>query len=95
MPKKEKYQFVVGIYEDILKSEKWEIVDNRPFDNENEAWPPPMFIIDKISGKYSLYHKGEIKDASNDQCIGLEEAAVWEADLIIDRIIGNDNWHKT
>jgi hypothetical protein len=94
IPEKEEYQFIVGVYEDVLKSGKWEIVDNRPFVKSDEAWPPPMCIIDMISGKYSIYHKGEIKEATEWQCMKLEEAAVWDAHHIIDRIIGKDTWHK-
>ncbi len=94
IPESEAYLFVVGVYEDVLKSGDWEIVGNVPFKAEDDAWPPPMCIIDKISGEYSIYHQGEITDATEDQCTGMEEAAVWEAEHIIDRILGKNMWHK-
>lgn len=94
LPKTEDYQFIVGIYEDVLKSEQWPIVDSRPFKTEDEQWPPPSCIIDKISGEYSIYYKGEIKASNKSECEGLEEAAVWDAQHIIDRIMGEDKWHR-
>ena len=92
LPKDEEYQFIVGIYEDVLKSGNWPVVDNRPFVSQEEAWPPPTCIIDKISGGYSIYHKGEIRKSTKAECEGLEEAAVWDSGLIIDRIMGGDKW---
>jgi hypothetical protein len=94
LPLVEEYQFIVGIYEYVLKSGNWTFIENRPFNNEDEAYPPPSCIIDSISGKYSIYHKGEIRSATKSECEGLEIAAVWADNHIIDRIMGEDKWHK-
>lgn len=94
IPKDEDYQFIVGVYDDVLKSGSWPVVENRPFKNEEDAWPPPSCVIDKLSGGYSIYYKGEMNRASKQECDGLEIAAVWEAEHIIDRIMGDDKWHK-
>lgn len=94
VPQTEDYQFVVGVYNDVLKSGKWPVVENRPFKSEDESWPPPMCVIDKISGKYEIYYKGELIPSNEENCSGLEEAAVWEAEHIVDRIMGIDIWHK-
>ena len=94
LPPTEDYQFIVGVYNSTLKSRNWEVVDNRPFNNEEDKWPPPACILDCISGEYSIYHKGEIRPSSETDCIGLETAAVWEAEHIVDRIMGDDKWHK-
>jgi hypothetical protein len=94
LPKTEEYQFIVGVYKDILKSGQWPVVSNRPFNSDEEQWPPPMYVIDSISGEYSIYHKGELRTSSKGECEGLEEAAVWEAEHIIDRIMGEDKWHR-
>jgi hypothetical protein len=93
-PKSENYQFIVGVYDHALKSGEWTVVENRPFDDEDAAYPPPMCIIDSISGEYSIYHKGEIRNATKSECEGLEIAAVWDANHITDRIMGDDKWHK-
>jgi hypothetical protein len=92
LPKKEDYQFIVGVYNDVLTLGDWPLVDYRPFKNEEEEWPPPYCIIDSISCEVSIYHKGEISKANKDDCQGLEIAAVWEAEDIIDRITGGDTW---
>jgi hypothetical protein len=94
LPSKEEYQFIVGIYDYVLKSGEWVVVENRPFKNEEDACPPPSCIIDSISGEYSIYYKGQIRNASKEECEGLEVAAVWGAEHIINRIMGDDKWHR-
>ncbi|MEK4527032.1 hypothetical protein CXK86_13290 [Paenibacillus sp. BGI2013] len=94
IPQEEEYQFIVGVYDDVLKSGDWPVVENRPFPNEEEAWPPPACIIDRISGGYEIYHLGEIRPSTREESEGLEIAAVWEAHHIVDRIMGDDKWHR-
>lgn len=46
IPQEEEYQFIVGVYDDVLKSGDWPIVENRPFPDEEEAWPHlPVSLI--------------------------------------------------
>ncbi|WP_375102284.1 Imm26 family immunity protein (plasmid) [Paenibacillus sp. RS8] len=94
IPQDEDYQFIVGVYDDVLKSGQWPVIENRPFSNEEEAWPPPACVIDKLTDEYSTYYKGEMRKATKLECEGLEIAAVWEAEHIIDRIMGDDRWHS-
>lgn len=94
IPKDEEYQFIVGVYEYVLKSGDWTVVENRPFKSDDEAFPPPACINDSLSGKHSIYHKGEIRNATKSECEGLEIAAIWADNHIIDRIMGDDKWHK-
>ncbi|MCL1885766.1 MAG: immunity 26/phosphotriesterase HocA family protein [Dehalococcoidia bacterium] len=94
IPKEEKYQFIVGVYKDVLTSGDWPLVENRPFKNEDESWPPPTFIWDQSTGKYNQYYKGQITPSTKAACKGLERCAVWDAHHIIDRIMGDDTWHK-
>lgn len=94
LPDKEDFLFNVGVYKDVLTSGKWDVVENRPFSSEEEAFPPPKYMQDKISGEYSIYHKGEIKEATKEECVGLEVASVWDEQHIIDRIMGVNKWHN-
>jgi hypothetical protein len=93
-PKEEEYQFIVGVYIDVLKSGDWPLIENRPFSNEEESEPPPTYILDSISGEYSQYYKGEITPSNKEACRGLEAAAVWDAHHIIDRINGDNRWQN-
>lgn len=93
-PINESYQFIVGVYNHAIKSGEWTFVENRPFNNVDESYPPPMCNIDSFTGEYSIYHKGEIRKATKSECEGLEVAAVWDANHITDRIMGDDKWHK-
>lgn len=81
------FLFNVGIYEDVLTSGECPIVGRDPFEDGESPWPPPNCIIDPISGEYSIYQEGEIRAASQAECSGLEEAAVWDLQHIISRIM--------
>lgn len=95
LPDEEKYQFIVFLYDDVLTSGDWPVICSRPFSNSEEEWPPPTFIEDQVSeGKYSIYYKEEILSATRDECIGLEETSVWDSNHIIDRIMGDNTWHR-
>jgi hypothetical protein len=86
------FAFVVGLYDDILKSGVWPIISHEPFSSAEAEWPPPACIKDIISGDYSIYHRGEIRPSTPLECIGLETAAVWDADHVIDRIMGGTKY---
>ena len=92
IPQEEKFQFIVGVYSDVLAS--WAVVDFKPFACEADSWPPPMYILDPISGEYSIYYQGESIPSTKEQCKDLEEAAVWDVHHIIDRIMGEDKWQN-
>ena len=93
VPQTEEYQFIVGVYKHVLTCGEWPIVENRPFENDEDAWPPPTFIWVTGTGKYNKYHKGIITPSTKAACKGLERCAVWDAHHIIDRIMGDDSWH--
>jgi hypothetical protein len=78
------YQFVVGIYEDTLR--KLPVVGRDPSANEAEDWPPPHRITSRVPGPPRIYHRGEIRPAVADEAHGLEVAAVWELEHIIERL---------
>jgi hypothetical protein len=78
------YQFVVGIYDDALAG--LPVVGQDPSVEPDEDWPPPFCVTDKISGRKSIYHHGEMRPAAEGECDGLEPAAVWELSHIVDRI---------
>lgn len=85
------FLFNVGMYEDVLDDGKVKIIGSDPFPSEDAAWPPPTFIKDAISGEYSVYHKGVISKSTKKRSAGLEEAAVWEYEHIVNRILAGNN----
>ena len=87
IPKGE-YLFIVSVYEEDLENEGWNYITNIPFNSEEESWPPKRKIYDTISGKYSIYHKGEIYPSNEEDCKGLETASVWHTNQIVDKILG-------
>ena len=81
------FGFHVGLYKDILENGKWPIVGFDGFDESESEWPPPNFVKDVISGDYQIYHKGGFRDAEPWEVVGLEEAAVWDAHHVLERIM--------
>ncbi|QVK19508.1 hypothetical protein KHQ81_00160 [Mycoplasmatota bacterium] len=92
LPLSEDYQFIVGVYQDLLQDGIWKVVDNRPFESEEDAWVRG-FIKDPINGKYSMYYKGKIIPSTEEECKGLEQVAAWDRHHVVDRIMGDNKWN--
>lgn len=78
------FQFVVGVYEDVLK--RLPTVAHDESSNTEDEWPPPFGVTDVVTGEMSIYHHGEVRPAAPGEADGLEPAAVWELRHIVDRI---------
>jgi hypothetical protein len=82
------YQFVVGVYDDVFSSENITVVSHDPSRSPEDDWPPPASIRDPITGSMMIYHHGHMRDATPQECEGLETAAVWDLHHLIDRLMG-------
>jgi len=72
-------------------------VDFDAFTESESDWPPPNYVKDVISGRYQIYHQGKFRDADTSEAAGLEQAAVWDAPHIVDRIVNeieNDSYRN-
>ncbi|WP_283124281.1 Imm26 family immunity protein [Angelakisella massiliensis] len=74
VPTAEDYEFVVYVYNHVFR--QWPFVVHHPFQNEEEAWPPPVCWVDQLTGKGALYMKGQQVPCSYDECKDLEILAV-------------------
>lgn len=93
IPQNKEIDFFVGVYRDLLTDGEWPKVDNIPFDNEDDVWPPKTFIKDQLKpDNYEIYYKGEIVKATKKECLGLEVTAAWDRQHVVDRLMGNDTW---
>lgn len=95
LPQTEEYSFFVGVYKDLLQDGEWPVVGSRPFPSEEDAWAPPQCIKDAVSGRYSLYYKGEIIPSTENECKDLERAAAWDRRHLVDRLMGDSTWQNT
>lgn len=78
--------FIVSVMYQAIKSDRWDIVGNVPLE-ESLKIEPRFFMQDMLSKEFSIYYAGKITPAaSRDECIGLERAAVWEAEHLEDRL---------
>lgn len=81
--------FIITVYNDIITQGVWQKVGKLPIRKEFEVLPL-KFIQDTLNPKkFRLYdpNSGEMKEATKEQCLGLECAAVWEAEHVESRII--------
>ena len=80
--------FIIAVYDDVITQGKWLKVGKSNI-REDLKNKPMKFIQDPINqNNFELYNPntGEISKATKEQCIGLECAAVWEANHVEDRI---------
>ena len=95
LPEEENYESYIGVYKDLLQDGEWPVVANRSFALEEEAWPPPMVVVDAITQRGSLYYKGIIFPCSYEECKDLEVVAAWDRHHVVDRLMGIDIWEKS
>lgn len=85
--------FFVSVYYNYLTDGEWPKVGNIPFEECENSWGPPTYIEDKMKpGHYQIYYNDEIKEATKEECIGLEVTAAWSRCHVVDRLMGNDKW---
>jgi hypothetical protein len=89
------FLFTVGLYSDILEKGHWKIIGDDAFGSDESSWPPPNFVRDVISGQYQIYHKGVFRPAEPEEIEGLEEAAVYDSEHIVDRIVAETANNET
>lgn len=95
VPLAESYLRYIGVYKNVVTDSVWKIVGSRPFNDDEEAWAPPQVVVDAITGKGSVYYKGEIKSCSFEECKGLEVVAAWDRAHIIDMLMGESKWDNS
>lgn len=88
------YEFFTAVYDYVLKNEVWQFIKNIPFETEKDSYAPDMCVVDAMNGKLSVYRRGEIFDAPYEVCKDLEVVAVWDEHQIVDRLMGDDKWHR-
>lgn len=82
------YEFVVGVYDDVLRSEAVPVVGHDPSTEPDDEWPPPHSVYHPLTGRTDVYDKGVIRRADESETSGLEPAAVWGLHHLVDRLIG-------
>lgn len=80
--------FWTGCFSTAMASGQWRVIGGDAFRNAEEAWPPPNYIQDIVSpGRFEIYHKGEIRPATEDEVQGMEEAKVLKPGEVVVRIM--------
>ena len=65
---------------------RWKRVGHKTL-TDAEARSPAKFIKDLLApGRYQIYDNGKIREATREECEGLEAAAVWEPEHVEDRL---------
>jgi hypothetical protein len=84
--------FIVAIYSNIISTGTWQKIGKEDL-KEDLKILPLKFIQNTLDPEiFELYNPntGEITRATREDCVGLERAAVWEAEHIVSRI--NDHF---
>ena len=57
------YQFVVGVYADVLRSKEVPIVGRDPSTDVDDEWPPPYSVHHPLTGRTDRYERGSVRGA--------------------------------
>lgn len=83
------YEFVVGVYDDVLRADDMPVVGKDPAGSPDDEWPPPFRVQDPISGAVSVYERGAIRPARGGEAESLETAAVWDREHLVNRLMAS------
>lgn len=77
---------VAGVFTKHFKAAGWEICGHVAFENDDAAWPPPTFNRDLLSSKFQIYHRGELRPASEKDVMGLHEQLMCKPEQLAQEI---------
>ncbi|MGW8566662.1 hypothetical protein [Isoptericola sp. NPDC055881] len=83
------YEFVVGVYEDVLRTEGVPAVGMDASADPDDEWPPPYSVRDVLTGRSRIYHRGKMEPATEEQVRDLEPAAVWDWHHLVERLMAS------
>jgi hypothetical protein len=82
------FTFFSGIFDTAITQGFWPKVGHVPFADKESSWPPPTFIQDVINpSKFRIYHKGEMREATEEEIQGLDEAVMRKPEHLIAEIL--------
>ena len=82
-----RFLFQVGVDAHVLRSAAWPKVGSDPFAQDEDPWPAPRFVQDKLDGTFQRYHRGVLSPAARSEVVGLEPVAAWDRNHVEDRIV--------
>ncbi|MGR4021036.1 immunity 26/phosphotriesterase HocA family protein [Vibrio harveyi] len=77
--------FKVCVMNNAITSGRWEVIGNKELTQYLKE-PVTFFRQDMLSKKFFLHTDSKEIPASREQCLGLERAAVWDAEHVEDRL---------
>lgn len=88
-------QFVVGVYNDTLRSDDLPVVGLDPGADAEDEWPPPQLVRDPITGRAQLYERGQMRATTEAEVSDLEPVAAWSLEHLLPRLVTGENpWFK-
>ena len=77
--------FIVAVFNDAVTRGRWVKVGKLPLEPYFQKLPR-KFIWDTIGLRFQIYDNGNIREATREECQGLERAAVWEPEEVEERL---------
>ena len=71
-----------------LKSANWTLIGNRSL-TEDLLMPTDFYKRDPITARLTIYREGREVDATREECMPLECAAVWSAEHVEERLLAH------
>lgn len=71
---------------------KLQVVGSRPFRENENSWGPDQVVVNPLTRKVGLYHRGETISCTLEECKGLERCAVWDITHLTDMLMGDTKW---
>ena len=89
IPREEVYEFIVWVNSVPLEENHWELVDIRPFQEDESSEEPLYYKKDILNKKYYIYKNDEFYLSTKEECEGLEVVAIWNEQSIVERLKGD------
>lgn len=80
--------FIVAVYDYVITQGTWLKIGSAPLE-EHLRILPMQFIQDALRPEFFSHYNpntGEITPTTKEECRGLERAAVWDANHVVDRV---------
>lgn len=82
--------FIIGVYNSAVTKGRWLKLGKVPLESKFDTLPL-QFIQDALDPtRFKIYDNGIIRNATREECVGLERTAVWEAEHVEERL--NDHY---
>lgn len=79
-------KYILAVMNYAINSGRWKVIGSSLLEDTLRE-PVSFFMQSRSTGEISIYIDGEIIPASFEECVGLENCAVWDPEHVEDRLL--------